>query len=42
MIIDREENSEKLMVEVDGKQVETTRIHYCRECEFACPVGKGK
>ncbi|MFC1746517.1 hypothetical protein ACFL35_21165, partial [Candidatus Riflebacteria bacterium] len=26
----------------DGKPWKGTCVSYCRECEFACPVGKGK
>ncbi len=34
------EFAEPLTIEVKGEIKETKRIHFCRECEFACPVGK--
>lgn len=32
--------SERHFVRQGNEEKETTRVHFCRECEFACPVGR--
>ncbi len=31
---------ERLIVQVNSETKEVSRVHYCRKCEFACPVGR--
>lgn len=36
------DNGQRISVEVDNVQKEILQVDYCRRCEFACPIGRGK